>query len=240
MTTATATAKNEFYHKWEKLNLAAPYRFITLVEMPSKTVCEKNPMAYNAAMVEAQQVARANGVNGLGSCNVCGTALMNNYICKDAAGRGFVIGCECVKKLQQTELCTAIEKAEKIRQSNKRKAAAEKRREEKRAARAQALNNQREKNGGLTDYELGEKQREEIAAANAAETTAANAWLINVLEAVDGNFAAAMARSLETHGVGYHSPRAVAIMRDIFAKSHGRRNSKAYDAAINLFDEKTE
>ncbi len=237
---SNTTAKNEFYHKWEELNLVAPYRFVTLVELPAKTLCEANPAAYNNAMKNAHEIAKGCGVNGLGTCHVCGAGLSNNYICKDATGRGFVVGCECVKKLQQAELCTAIEKAEKIRQSEKRKAAAAARREVKRAAREQVLQEQRDANGGLTDYELEEKKRADAAAAAEKETTAANAWLIDVLENVNGNFAADMARSLKRHSVGYHSPRAVAIMRDIFGKSHGRRNSKAYDAAIELFDEKTE
>ena len=77
------------------------------------------------------------------------------------------------------------------------------------------------------------KAREAVNAA----TLAKNAPLIQVLRHTGGGFAADIAKELETKPVADLSPRVCEILTDIWAKSHGRRNSKAYDAAYDQFEE---
>jgi hypothetical protein len=98
------------------------------------------------------------------------------------------------------------------------------------------LDRQRTANGGLTDRELVAKVAQEAIEAGRAEWTAKNDWLIDVLWIQPGDFCRAMCERLEVGPVGGLPERAIAIIRDIYCKSKGRRGSKAYDAAAEDFD----
>lgn len=68
--------------------------------------------------------------------------------------------------------------------------------------------------------------------------------LINLLESSRGDFCVDMARTIKTDGFstdlykGILSPRQFEIVREVWGKYDGRKNSKAYKAAIAEFDTK--
>lgn len=62
-----------------------------------------------------------------------------------------------------------------------------------------------------------------------------NNWLINVLRDQSGDFCASMIQHLESDSILDLSDKCLRILADIYAKSHGRRNSKAYEKAYDEF-----
>lgn len=106
-------------------------------------------------------------------------------------------------------------------------------------ARENMLAEQRAKNGGRTDAEVRQAQAEEAAAAKALRA-AGNGWLVEVLRTVNqGPFVAAMIEKLADQPVADLSDRTIAVLKDIYAKATGgRRGSKAYDAAVEVFEQK--
>lgn len=59
-------------HLWQEQGLGkAPFRALCIISVPSKSLCEANPEAYNNAWRECSQQARALGVE-LCSCQSCG------------------------------------------------------------------------------------------------------------------------------------------------------------------------
>lgn len=63
-----------------------------------------------------------------------------------------------------------------------------------------------------------------------------NADLISVLCGQTGDFCRDIGKRLENESVADMSPRIVEILQDIYAKHHGRRNSKKYDKAYDAFE----
>lgn len=117
----------EKVHPFEKAGLGqAPFRCIGLWSMPSKSVLEQNPEAYNMAM--------ASGPKGLakGCCDYCGTGILHHYIIQDKTGHKFVVGSECVFKTADSGLIYEIKIIEKqarqAKNAEKRAAEAETRR----------------------------------------------------------------------------------------------------------------
>jgi hypothetical protein len=228
------------HHDWETRVGKAPYTFLTVISFPSTELAEKNPSAYADQCREVSEQARGLGMAGnLGICHVCGMALMNNYVCQNAEGGKFVVGCECVRKLGDTRLTTEVEEAERERQRQ----LARKRRQERWAAEQAAREaKEREANGGLTNAEVWAKQRQEAEAAaaeRAAKAAAENAWLIDVLTQVptSGDFIPAMIDKLHREPLLDLSGRCVALLADIYAKavSGSRQGSKAFKAAEARF-----
>lgn len=101
-----------------------------------------------------------------------------------------------------------------------------------------ALQAQRDANGGLTDSEVAERERKASENVKRVQYTADNAWLIEVLQYERGDFITSMIEKLAVGPLSSLSDRCLEILRDIYAGSHGRRNSKAYNAAADLFDDK--
>jgi hypothetical protein len=102
-------------HCFEKAGLGrAPFRCTDLYSLPSPSLAEHNPTAYNNALA-----ALPRGLS-LGSCAFCGTAIMHNFVIEDATGkRRFVVGSDCVartgdagliKKVRAVRLAAAQEK----------------------------------------------------------------------------------------------------------------------------------
>ncbi len=99
-------------NKWESIGLGkAPFRCVGMFKMPSK---ETATMADYAALPKGY---------GAGSCAVCGTGLVYNYMIHSADGRKFVVGCDCVFKTGDTVTTEAVRK---IRSEAKAKARDEK------------------------------------------------------------------------------------------------------------------
>ena len=230
----TATDKKEAYHAWEeRTGHKAPYKYCRIISIPGNHIQGLIRQSLDAIVA---QEAQAFGVR-LGSCYVCGNGIMNNHVIRDAEGRHFVIGCDCAGKLG-SEMLTAAEKAEKLRQGAIRAKKVEERRIVRDKAREAALEAQRVVNGGLTDFEVQQKEVADAAEVSRERYTAENLWLIEVLDKQNGNFCESMVSTLERYELAWHSPRAIEIMRDIFAKFHGRRNSKSYKMAASEFDSK--
>ena len=195
-------------HRWEEAGLGkAPFNVVAVIGMPSSSLAEANPAGYNAAMTGASEEARAFGV-GLGSCAACGTGLMNNFVIRDAVGKHFVVGCDCVRKTDDAKLVKRADLLEKRRVKALREAARKAEWEKRVAHRLAAEAAERERNGGLTDAEVAAKARTEAEAAKAVEFTAANSWLIDALNADGGNFATSVASDLTSRKITDLSPAA--------------------------------
>jgi hypothetical protein len=220
-------------HKWQEQGLGrAPFQFIAVISMPSRAIGEKNPNAYNQMAAECSREARHFGVE-LCTCNACGKDLTVNCIVRDADGKHFVVGSDCIRKVGDSRLESALKLAEKAR----RKAAAQ----TKRQAEWEAKRPERE--AQATEWARQQAERAAQVEASRAEMTARNGWLLDVLRAAsryDGDFCSNMARSLETAAIGSLSDRAYSIVREIYGKARGRMGSAAFEAAVAEFDNKTQ
>jgi hypothetical protein len=173
-----------------------------------------------------------------GTCAYCGQGIRYECNILSHDGQRFTVGMDCVWKLSHRDnRLTSEVKREKAKRDREA-------REAKRLARVKArqeaieaeLDRQRSVNGGLTDRELAAKVAQEAIEAGRAEWTAKNEWLIDVLWVQPGDFCRAMCERLEVGPVGGLPERAIAIIRDIYCKSKGRRGSKGYDEAAEDFD----
>lgn len=228
---AAAKPEMAFTHKWEQFGYTAPFKYLALITLP-------NPEGHPTAVQEAYcTVAKQNKHYGVfaGSCNLCGNGLKNNFVIGDADGNNFIVGCDCVQHLNDTKLITKVEKAEKLRKKAIRDAKAKAKWEAKAAKLNAELEAQRVKNGGMTDDEVERENWKKEQAAKREAITAENNWLIDRLYGT-GNFVTDMKKELESNKVVDFSPRAIEILKDIYAKSFGRRNSKAYWAACDEFN----
>lgn len=163
-----------------------------------------------------------------GTCNYCHTGIAYEFQILSADGKRFVVGCDCVNKTDDRGLIDAVKLAQKKRRQEI--AIAE------REARLEATRPQRERRQRTADILASE--RAFAARKREAAMVQRNGWLIDALNRAPGGFAANMAEMLRTNFIRDLSDRCIAIMRDIYAKQHGRRNSRAYDAAVEAFDAK--
>ena len=220
----------------------APFQVITIIAIPGTPDAGQFGAVdtYNEQMREAGQRAKKFGVR-LCTCEVCGMSLKNNVVIRDADGKHFVAGLDCSEKSGDTEV---IEKA-KLIERRRQKALREAKREAARAA-AQAKieadqDSQRQRNGGLTDWEVQEKEIRDLRLAKRAKNRKANDDLISILLTqvrYDGDFTSSIIESiLEGESI---TGRGRDIACEIFGKAFGRRNSKkfnaAYDRANELFE----
>lgn len=212
-------------HKWEIDGLGkAPFECVGMFELPSPSLAEHNPTAYNNAMRELPKGYHC------GTCAVCGMPLKYNYLIKSADGQTFSVGSECVLKRGNHEK-SLVDKIKAERNAILREKRAAKRqaewevREAKRKERLEAEEQkQRERNGGLTDLELY-RQRKAAALAKRAELLAP---LADFMVDGKGGFCDSVGEGLRNGELP--RGRGINIMIDILAKRAGRRNSKAYNA----------
>lgn len=204
-------------HIWEFNGIGkAPFKCVGMASIPSTSLAEQNPHAYNKAM---QDLPKGFGV---GSCEVCGTPLVNNFLIKDAEGRKFAVGCDCVRKSSDAGL---IEKVDAIRREREREKRAEKRMakmREQQAAYEAELDAQRTRNGGMTDDEVAEAARK----AALEEKIALLLPLADALRDDKGGFRDSVADDLERGRLPYG--RGCDLVIEILSKKAGRKNSKAY------------
>ena len=217
-------------HPFERSGLGVgPFRCIAAVSLPSPSLAEKNPQAYQNAMRDLPR-----GV-GLGTCAHCGLALINNFIIESADKHRFSVGCECVHKTGDKALGDAVAIAAARLQRDKRRAKAEAARKVQHEAWLAAVCHTGETNAARLVRQEAERQAATEAAKAAQVANAARyAFLLPVLENSTSGFCQSIAEGIrngqEPRG------RAVDILRDIFAKSHGRSGSKAYLAAVENFN----
>jgi len=159
-----------------------------------------------------------------GCCAHCSTGILYEHVIESADGKVSTVGSECIKKAGDRGLIDAV-KAEKRRQK------AEARRAEHVKRHEQALAAQRERNGGLTDAELRERQRAEDIKREDARRDLVRAKLEPVakdLDQANGAFAAQIAHSIRCGDVP--RGRGKSIVAEICAKLAGRKGSAAYTA----------
>lgn len=218
-------------HPFELSGLGlAPFRLIGVVSMPARSLAEANPTAYNRAVAEYIAAMRHFGVQG-GICQHCGTAIMNNYIIRSADSKNSVVGSQCVEHTGDVGLGNAVAVEKRRLERNVRREKAEARRE---VARQKWLEANKDR------LEAEAKAREAaLAAQRAAGEKIKDKWafMLPFLDDPNGySFKSSIARSIqqgdEPRG------RAVDILKDIYAKAHGRRGSKDYNSACDEFFEK--
>ncbi len=128
---------NVLFHPWELAGLGrAPFRFLFIVELPSKSLLEANPDAYSKAMRNLPK-----GI-GLRACALCGHSLQNNFVVEDDTGKRFAVGSKCIRKLDLPGSSTAKLKgaAHRAALALERRKRKEKRIEERRAIEEREMN----------------------------------------------------------------------------------------------------
>lgn len=218
------TATKQDIHLFEHAGLGqAPFKLVGMYSIPSPSLGEHNPAAYQAAL---QAMPRDVSV---GSCDYCGTPLTHNFIIRSHDGKKSVVGCDCVDKVGDAGLRNAI----KLQKSEARREA---RLAERQAKFEAEQDEQRQRNGGKTDAEL----RHEAFAAREAALKAGLQDIADMLRPIsdqlaraNGGFARDMTRILNSGEVNQLSRNMRNIALDIAAKqqSGSRKNSKAFNAA---------
>lgn len=226
MTTAAA----DQIHKWEAAGLGrAPFRLAAVIETPGKWLMDANPAAFDTAWAEASQSARHFGVT-LASCNACGQCLQINCVIRDADGRHFVVGSDCVRKTGDAGLISRVKHEERAKQRAKKEA--------ERAARWEAEAPLRA--ARAAEFARLEAGREAARLADEARLEAENGWLIDVLAREShsaGDFCSSVAADLRRKAVSDLSGRCLDIVRDIYGKATGgRKGSRKFAAAVAEFD----
>ena len=228
-----ASTDTVVFHAWNEKGFQAPYTLVTILETPAPPRNGAYMDAWQRIHAESNAAAKALGVS-LCSCYVCGMSLQANYVLRDATGKPFVVGCDCVEKIGDDQVITAVENAAKTRERNRRRELAARKVEERIAARKAELEAQRQKNGGLTDWEVEEAARLADRDSKRNAAIAANAWVLSwVPSGPSGSFVGDVSGRLASGELVAKeaSPRMKAVMVEMFAKRAGRKGSKAYDAA---------
>jgi hypothetical protein len=159
------------------------------------------------------------------TCDFCGTAIRYCEVIKSADGKTFAVGNECVRKTGDRGLIDTV-KRESARQRAQAKWDAQ------HAEHQAQLAVERERNGGPTDYEIAEAKREAEEQARAEAIARENYWIVRLLP-YGSSWAESMRYSLENTCATKFSERNKTIFAEIYAKSHGRKGSKAYGAAYD-------
>lgn len=109
-------------HKLEAAGFGiGPFRCIDMFQMPNKETATYQDYC------SLPKVTRG----GAGSCRICGTGLVYNYIIRDAVGDTFIVGCDCLEKINDVVLTKEMRAVRR----EKRDAAKIKERAEQRAIR---------------------------------------------------------------------------------------------------------
>jgi len=224
MSQATSTI-----HQFELSGMGkAPFKLVGMYSIPSPSLGEQNPMAYQAALqAMPSDVA-------VGSCHHCSTPLVHNFILLSADNKKSVVGCDCVNKVGDRGLVDAIK-------AKKREVKREQRLAERQAAYQAELDEQRSNNGGKTDAEL---YREAVDARQVrideAMVTVLDmlAPMINAMKQANGSFAFSMYELLSQGRLAEVSNNMRNIILDMSAKhlTGSRKGSKAFTAKVDELD----
>ena len=224
-------------HVFENAGMGkAPFKLIGFYALPSKSLAEQNPSAYQNALA-----AMPRGV-GCGSCAYCGTALVNNFIIESADGNKSAVGCDCVEKTGDRGLTDTIKLKKRELAREKRAAARQAKWQAEEEKREAELERQRQNNGGLTDAEI--HQQKIAALEEQFETT-----MEDIIESLKPLLTAIRPKKESSsfvrnvghyiyHGELYNiSVNMWRIITDIAAKqTGGRSNSKKYKADYERYD----
>jgi hypothetical protein len=159
-------------------------------------------------------------------CHYCAHGILWRCHIVSSDGKHFHVGTDCVKKTGDKGLIDTV----KAEQNRVRREKAEAKREVARLATLQA---ERDRNGGLTDYEVSQKRQNDKRAVWLAKTAAPRAVLSAFADKLDdnkGGFCTDIARQMRAGDIV--SGRALHIAKEIVAKQSGRKNSKPFEAAL--------
>ena len=218
----------QLMHTWESNGYKPPYRCVGIASLPTKSLAEANPFAYSKALAEIPKGY------GCGSCSICGTPLVHNYLMMDAEGARFAVGSDCVKKSGNAQLVSAIEKERLAFNRAKAKARRDEVWAQKQAAHEAVLEAERSKNGGLTDYELEQQKKMVADAESRAARVAANRW---VVEALSGCWMTSTLTELSSGRVSLSDLSRGGLYRlaEEYGKLAGRKKSKAWQVKFDEF-----
>lgn len=173
-----------------------------------------------------------------GCCSYCSQGILWECVIGSHDGKTFTVGQDCVRKLDRADnrLADAVKRELAKIAKEQRQSAREARWQAQRVAREAELDRQRKANGGLTDAEVAKHARKKAEDDHRAMWRDRNWWLISVLQRQSGDFCRSMCESLEYGSVNWLSERCQGVLADIYAKAEGgRRGSKKYNAAIEVF-----
>lgn len=205
----------------------APFVLKGIFELPSRSLLEANPTAYNNAMRDKPKGYAC------GTCALCGTGIMVNYLVDSACGKKHVIGCECIAKIGSTKLTSEAHELKLARDRQKRH---EKRLEQNRLA----IQAEREANGGETIRERNDRlwfesqEAERIAQEKKVRPVLESLTpFLEALNSSNSNFAHRVACAISSGAMP--NSQAFYISCEIAAKqvTGKRTNSKEYKA-VNL------
>jgi hypothetical protein len=217
---------NTKLHPFEQAGMGiGPFTFVGVWSLPSPALAEANSEAYNNALREMPKL-----VGGCGTCACCGMAIVHICIISNAAGERYGVGSDCVEKTGDPHLGNAAKVAVARRLAQQRR---DREQAKRRAAHAVWL--------ASSAGQAATAQREEaVRAREQAQQIVLAQWgfVLPILDAQakPGNFCASVAASIRAG----HAPtgRAFDIVREIYGKAHGRYGSKAFEAAVDGFDNK--
>jgi hypothetical protein len=201
------------YHVWQEHGFIPPYKLTGFYSIPSTSLAEANPSVYNALLAQMPKNC------GIGSCGVCGMSLVNNFIITDATGKKFSVGCDCVKKHGGTRLITEVEAQQKAIDKAKRAEKTRLKYEAQAAARKLEQEAQRERNGGMTDYELEMHNRKEKEQARIREICMIMHPVICALNDKRTDFCNSIVRQIEAGHMYSIGGRAIDIIDGICKKA---------------------
>ena len=172
-----------------------------------------------------------------GFCDYCSHPITRHYGVRGVDGATFYVGSECIFKHGDEGLIDTVKQKIREIEREKRRIKAEAKRvkqmAERKAKEAEARTRQDRINA------LVEGKRAELMVLLADATS----WLTDVLDThTRSQFCIDISFELTTKFklIQNNSPRCVAILADIWAKSRGRSGSNAYEAALVEFEAKVE
>ena len=216
-------------HVWESAGLGkAPFKVISLIELPPRGLLDYNVQAYNDRMRESVSHASSLGVK-VGTCYYCGHGLNYNYVIKSSDDRVFVVGSECVQKTNSEKLV-----------SQQKQIASKAKAEKKRVEREVAWE------AGRVDREARAAERaeadrisKEVEAQQTKDIAEMNTWMTDLLDSQNGSFCSDISSKLKNDRIAVMdlSDRVVEILREIYTKasSGARRGSVRYNAHEKMF-----
>lgn len=223
-------------HPFELAGLGTgPYHFIGMVSIPNPSLAEANPEAYNNALRDLPRDL----VGGCGMCANCGMSIMNICIVRDGQGRRYGIGSDCVMKTGDRYLGDAAKVAIARHQRNQRRERAELSRAEQHKIWLATICETGETNAVRVEREHAEREATQKALQEQRMAQARKFYfLLPYLTGPEGGFCESIASGIQNGRAP--TGRAVEICADIYAKAHGRRGSKGYDAAMDECGKLTE
>lgn len=209
-------------HKVFKMGIGSTYKLVQIWSLPSRAL-----LVNNNALFHKMVSARPKACQFF--CAHCSTPIDHHYIIRDEAGEEFAVGSSCIEKLGQTELISEAKAAKLEIDREKRRVAREKREQERREQREAKLKEQRQRNGGLTDYELKEKQKQERKEALIELSRETAQPIITILKRQYGDFVNSIAEGYMRGEVprGGAKPIVIDIVNKDLAGG-ARKGSKAY------------